>query len=227
MVGRWSVVDFILILVGGIVGAVLLGSAAGSAADDSTVTLLQLGGQFLGYLVTFLLIRQRKGNPEVGFAAHGRDVLYALAGFALQIVFALVLNPLAKILLPDGNPQMLSDMISGSDSMAFLVPLVLITVLAAPIIEELMFRGVLMRALDARGERFALIVSSLVFSARHLLGLDANQFWASALLVLPPLFVLGLILGRVTQRTGRLGPAIFIHSGWNLLAALVLLLPGG
>jgi membrane protease YdiL (CAAX protease family) len=29
----------------------------------------------------------------------------------------------------------------------------------------------------------------------------------------------------VTLRTKRLGPAIFIHSGFNLLAAVVLLLP--
>jgi membrane protease YdiL (CAAX protease family) len=47
----------------------------------------------------------------------------------------------------------------------------------------------------------------------------------SAAVVLPPLFVLGLLLAWITQRSGRLGPAIFIHSGWNLLAAFVLLLP--
>jgi membrane protease YdiL (CAAX protease family) len=48
---------------------------------------------------------------------------------------------------------------------------------------------------------------------------------AAAAVYLPPLFILGLVLARLTQRTGRLGPAILLHSGWNLLSALVLLLP--
>jgi membrane protease YdiL (CAAX protease family) len=48
---------------------------------------------------------------------------------------------------------------------------------------------------------------------------------ASAAVFLPPLFLLGMLLAWVTLRTGRLGPAIFIHSGWNLLSAVVLLLP--
>jgi membrane protease YdiL (CAAX protease family) len=51
------------------------------------------------------------------------------------------------------------------------------------------------------------------------------MLWQSAVVVLPPIFLLGLVLGWLTQRSGRLGPAIFLHSGWNLLAAFVLLLP--
>jgi len=39
------------------------------------------------------------------------------------------------------------------------------------------------------------------------------------------LFILGVILAWLTHRSGRLGPAILLHSGWNLLAAVVLLLP--
>ena len=42
---------------------------------------------------------------------------------------------------------------------------------------------------------------------------------------MPQLFIVGIVLAWVTLRNGRLGPAIFIHSGFNLLAALVLLIP--
>jgi membrane protease YdiL (CAAX protease family) len=65
----------------------------------------------------------------------------------------------------------------------------------------------------------------VVFSAVHVLGLNVDRLLASAVVVLPPIFLLGLILAWLTVRTGRLGPAIFLHSGWNLLAAIVLLLP--
>jgi membrane protease YdiL (CAAX protease family) len=43
--------------------------------------------------------------------------------------------------------------------------------------------------------------------------------------VVPPVFGLGVLLAWLTTRYDRLGPAIFLHSGWNLVAALVLLLP--
>jgi len=48
---------------------------------------------------------------------------------------------------------------------------------------------------------------------------------AASAVVLPQLFIVGVVLAWVTVRSGRLGPAIFIHSGFNLLAAVVLLLP--
>jgi membrane protease YdiL (CAAX protease family) len=38
---------------------------------------------------------------------------------------------------------------------------------------------------------------------------------------------MGLVLGYLTLRHDRLGPAIFTHAGFNLLAAIVLLLPPG
>jgi membrane protease YdiL (CAAX protease family) len=68
-------------------------------------------------------------------------------------------------------------------------------------------------------------VSSAVFALVHLTGLDTDTMLRSAAVVLSPFFILGLVLAWLTQRHGRLGPAIFLHSGWNLLAAFVLLLP--
>jgi membrane protease YdiL (CAAX protease family) len=118
-----------------------------------------------------------------------------------------------------------ADVIAGADSRLLQVGLILAAVVLAPVTEELMFRGVLLRALEPRGKRFALVVSALVFSVVHVLGLDVDMLWQSAVVVLPPIFLLGLVLGWLTQRSGRLGPAIFLHSGWNLLAAFVLLLP--
>jgi membrane protease YdiL (CAAX protease family) len=70
-----------------------------------------------------------------------------------------------------------------------------------------------------------MVVTSLVFALFHLLGLDPNRLVQAAAVVLPQLFIVGLVLAWVTLRTKRLGPAIFIHSGFNLLAAVVLLVP--
>jgi membrane protease YdiL (CAAX protease family) len=70
-----------------------------------------------------------------------------------------------------------------------------------------------------------MIITALVFAVFHLLGLDPERLLPAAAVVLPQLLIVGLVLAWVTLRTKRLGPAIFIHSGFNLLAAIVLLLP--
>jgi membrane protease YdiL (CAAX protease family) len=119
-----------------------------------------------------------------------------------------------------------ADLIANTgSSMMVKMTLVLAAVVLAPVTEELVFRGVLLRSFADRRKWVAISASAAIFSLVHVLGLNVDRIGASALVVLPPIFILGLILGWVTLRTGRLGPAIFIHSGWNLLAAFVLLLP--
>jgi membrane protease YdiL (CAAX protease family) len=70
-----------------------------------------------------------------------------------------------------------------------------------------------------------MVITALVFAAFHLIGLPGDRFLQSAAVVMPQLFIVGIVLAWVTLRSGRLGPAIFTHSGFNLLAALVLLIP--
>jgi membrane protease YdiL (CAAX protease family) len=93
------------------------------------------------------------------------------------------------------------------------VLLVLITVVLAPPIEELFFRGLLLRSIERRfGRRWALWGSSIVFGAVHLQPL---QF--------PALVLVGLVLGWLTLRTDRLGPAIWAHVAFNGVATITLL----
>jgi CAAX protease family protein len=100
---------------------------------------------------------------------------------------------------------------AGSD--AEVVLLVLMVVVGAPIIEELFFRGLLMRAIQARwNDGLALVASALFFALVHFQPLQ-----------IPGLFVFGLILGTCAQRTGRLGMSIFAHSAFNATAVVMLL----
>ena len=77
-----------------------------------------------------------------------------------------------------------------------------------PVAEEVFFRGFILRGLINRwGFAPALVVSAVVFSALHL---------APALLL--PVFVTGLLLGFLYQRTGSLWPCIAVHAAQNLVA---------
>ena len=92
--------------------------------------------------------------------------------------------------------------------------LVLVTVVMAPVVEELFFRGLVLRSAERRwGTAWAIAFSSLLFGITHFEPLQ-----------LPPLALFGAIAAILTVRTGRLGPAIWAHVGFNALAIATLLI---
>ncbi len=223
----WSIADFVYVWLGGFLGsAIFLGIGLLIGSSDWTV-VLALAGQYIGNLSVLWVLKRRKDDGDLGFSIEPRDTFYIGLGLVLQLGLALLLLPLAEWLFPDGRPpQQVADALANLDSsMQVKISLIVAAVVLAPVVEELLFRGVLLRAIAHRGQIFAIVVSAGVFSAGHVLGLDPERILASAAVVLPPIFVLGALLAWVTMRTGRLGPAIFLHSGWNLLAAVVLVLP--
>lgn len=82
---------------------------------------------------------------------------------------------------------------------------------ASPVLEELLFRGLLQGWLSkhpAFGPQRAIVFSAVVFAACH--GLAAAF----------PLFLLGLILGWVRWSTGSLPAAMLVHAVHNMAALL-------
>lgn len=84
----------------------------------------------------------------------------------------------------------------------------------APLVEEIVFRGVVQRRLEQRMRPAAAIpTAALIFAGLHLLPR-----------VLVPLLVLGAALGYVTWATRSLWPAVLLHAANNTLAYVVLVL---
>lgn len=84
---------------------------------------------------------------------------------------------------------------------------------AAPVVEEFVFRGVLYRSFAAHlRPGWANVVQAALFSAMHM-----NL--KSAFL----LFGLGLVLGTLTRRCGGLLAPMIMHAAFNLIAALIIL----
>ncbi|MEX1037339.1 MAG: CPBP family intramembrane glutamic endopeptidase [Acidimicrobiia bacterium] len=226
MIRTWTLVDFVLVILGGLLGASVFAAIGIAADNDEVLIVLALTGQYAGHLFVLWLLNRTKPPDSLGFEVRGRDSSYIFAGLGLQLGLSILFLPLVLLLFPDGGPtqeigDIMADLQSGKARLASL----LVSVVLAPITEELAFRGVLIKALGERSKRTLILVSALVFSVFHVLGLASGNLLAAGVVVLPQLFIVGVVLAWVTIRTGRLGPAIFLHSGWNLLAALVLLLP--
>jgi membrane protease YdiL (CAAX protease family) len=88
-----------------------------------------------------------------------------------------------------------------------------ILVVAAPVVEELVFRGALYRAFAVHiRPGWANVLQAALFSAMHL------NLRAAVLL-----FALGLVLGTLARRSGGLLAPMVMHAVFNLVAALMFL----
>lgn len=77
--------------------------------------------------------------------------------------------------------------------------------------EEYMFRGFIMRFFEKYGSRMAVIISALLFAAFHL---DPFRFL--------PVFLLGLLLGYLTIRSGSIVNSMLSHTINNGVALLIV-----
>ena len=162
--------------------------------------------------------------PGFGFALPRNLQFLALAvvaGLAAPLLGALLTQQLAHSHAVTQDIQQLG----GSTPLALRLPLVLMVVSVGPLVEELLFRGVLLSALLQRWNAgWAVAVSSLAFALIHLPGLQ-YQWYA-----LPALAGLALVLAWLRLRSGSIWPAVVAHSVNNLLAVagwfVVINLPG-
>jgi membrane protease YdiL (CAAX protease family) len=91
----------------------------------------------------------------------------------------------------------------------------------APVVEELFFRGLVLRSLQRRfPDTAAVPLSAVVFGLAHLQALSA----AGLLVVVTSLTALGVVLALLAVRSGRLGPAMWAHATFNAFTVVVLLL---
>ena len=108
-------------------------------------------------------------------------------------------------LYPDLVPTSVPDEMTAPDVRVLSF---VIVVLAAPIVEEIFFRGFLFRGLLAtRGLWPAALISAALFAATHL---DPSLFG--------PAFIAGMLFALVYWRTGSVWPTILAHTAQNAIA---------
>lgn len=213
------------VVLAGLAGAFIAAIAGFGLGTASALVLFALVAQHGGHLAALGLVARRRGLrlASLGLDVQPSDGVWALFGAGLQLALAILFAPLAQWLEPEGTAQALTDLIVDVEGTAFRIAFVLAVALLAPVVEELMFRGLLLQLVEERrGRVMALVVSAGIFALFHLLGVGTEDPIRSSAVLLPQLFVVGLILGRLAQRHGRLGPAIFTHAGFNLIAILAL-----
>lgn len=194
----------------------LVGAAAEWSRDVWALSLL--GAYLLGYGVWFGLTRLGKRHAHVPFGERfGLRAFDVLPG--LIAAFVVMSLTLYFELLYGGVIVLLGIEIPKLPSVAEVFPptligvgvAVIVTCIAAPLSEEVLFRGVLFGGLrDRWGDWPAALVSGAVFAASHL-------SWY----VFLPFTILGVLLAWITSQARSIWPAVIAHAAFNA-NALVL-----
>ncbi|MGK2929228.1 MAG: lysostaphin resistance A-like protein [Acidimicrobiales bacterium] len=228
---RWGMADvvvaFLVAQVASLVGFSVFAAVRGVPASELSTDTLAIGEVallqiplWLGLLGVPLLATRLRGNGPVTDLGWRSTLWDAPAGVAIGVACQFVLVPIVTLpvfLLSDTDraaleapARELTDKATGPGVLV----LILVVVVAAPLAEEVFFRGLLQRTLARRLPIWpAMVVTSLAFGASHF-----------QLLQFPALAAFGLVLSYLAHRTGRLGLNTWAHVGFNATTVAVLLL---
>ena len=91
----------------------------------------------------------------------------------------------------------------------------------APLVEELLFRGLIFRGLHRRSRFWAYAVSMLAFALLHTLGAILYQPAGLTLVNVIVYLPAGYALARVYEKSGSIWEAVFLHAGINAVSMLL------
>ena len=152
------------------------------------------------------------------------DLALGFGGALVEYLGRIVVIVLLVVAVPALRGRAESNIELSGRPAAEIVLLLILAVVVAPPVEELIFRGVLLRALMRR-YRFwpAALISSVLFAALHLYEVDSA---AAMVLLFASIAVFGIGQCLLVRWTGRLATSITAHAVSNAAAALLTLAAG-
>ena len=194
-----------------------------SEAEDQLPRIVMVAAlaQYAAMYVGLRLLSSRKGTGDFQEDYHlhvsSNDWPFVLYGAGLLFASAIALSGLFSWLGVDAPTQEVVEAAESSESLGEIAIIVLVIAVLAPILEEMLFRGVLLDVLKSRmALNPAIWTTGIVFGIVHLTD-------PASLLLVPALAGLGVILGFARERSGgSLSRPILMHMGFNGVTAIAL-----
>lgn len=174
-------------------------------SDELVMALMNMGVFLTANLFAFFVGCSLTHLRPSAFLRGGRKTSFPLlltmimAGFFIQTATTLLLTfvPIGSEPVMQYNSTVLSRVVTA-----------VYYIIAAPIGEELLFRGVVLKNLSRANTGFGIVASSLLFGLYHQ---NPSQLFSA--------FFIGLLLGCIAVYTGSVKPCIAVHAAANCVSA--------
>jgi len=231
----FAVLGFVVGQLGAVIFALIAAAAAGKTADLQTIAsesvppewyvVSTLLGLWIGFIGAPWLASRTQGTRnfvrDLGLRFRLIDLVGIAIGVGGQFMVALMYAPFQRHIHNFNGPT--QRLTGGSHGGGFVV-IAVATVVFAPAMEELFFRGLLLKGLvrvftplrAVGGGRTAGVVVAVILDGL-LFGL-AHGEWVQ----LAGLAAFGIVLAVISYRTGRLGMNMVAHASFNLVAIVAI-----
>lgn len=178
-------------------------------AESLFLLILQCFFYVLILVFLFLLARIGHGQPLWKSLGWKKPSFRQLATFLAGGCELAIATSLILVMLPDSQEFPLEKLFN---SRAASIAIGAFAVTFAPVIEELVFRGLLFAIFErAAGMPFAVVTTAVLFAGLHVP--EYWHAWNHMLMIL----VVGLVFSLARGATGSLAPSIILHIGYNSL----------
>lgn len=202
----------LLVLVGYSVLRPFMGwRATAEAAQKSTLFLLVMQFLFYAFILGFLFVaatvrhRQRFWQSLGWRKLTGKQAArWLVSGGGIAVLAGLALS-----IRPDNRSFPLEEMFSSQTAA---IALAVFAVGIAPVVEEVVFRGLLFAICERTlGLYSAVVITAVLFATLHI-----PEYWPvwNHIVII---FAVGLVFSLARARTGALSPSILLHMGYNSL----------
>ena len=226
---RWGIGDVIAAFSVGIAVSLVAGVFVVDPDHPNrpTALIVLICAQNFAIIAWLAMVARRKGTgslrsdfglelvrPATAWIA---DLPWLFVGVGLQLVALIPIGVLETIY---GHTAKQDVVKTADHATGWQVPVLALTiVLLAPLTEELLFRGALLRSLLRKvAPATAVLLSAVVFGLVHALG-DPS---IGTVIALPAIILLGVVSGYQAARTGNLSRSILLHVGFNALSVVFL-----
>lgn len=203
-------------------------TSAGDVAEAATwVIIILLLIQQMLQVAWPLVVSAWKGlgiGSDWGFRFKPIDLVYGVGLWLAVFVTASVAGEImARIVgLEDTDEASNTQILTDNEGSWWVLGVVFCVVIGAPLVEELLFRGLILRAFEKSfGPAVGIAISTVIFTVLHVV---PGATWDETFVLWASIGMVGLVLAIGVVKIGRLGPAIIAHVLFNGIATAVTLL---
>jgi len=215
---RWGVIDLIIVYFLTVFLTMLFSIVAGQFIGDSmtyfiTCTLIQVLVS-IGLVFLFVLYINKAELSDLGLTRASRNDLlqYGLIGGTLLMIAMVLIGIPISTLQPDIQPQLYEQMLRSIGGYPEFLILFFLGAVAAPVSEELFYRGMLYPVFRRYlGPGWGAVIAGLLFGLAHW------DLWRTI-----PLAIGGAVLCYMYEKTGSILVTMLAHGTWNGLLSLLV-----